>query len=127
VAALALATAGRRQEARRVLSRAAPLRPDFYHSVFATLRAMAVVTLGLRAQAEELTETLAPRRDQLAGAASTSLVLRPVAHTMGELAGLLGRRAEAAELFAEAAAVARAWEAPHWEAEAGAALAAARA
>ena len=127
VAAVALAAAGRHAEAREVLSGAAPLRPDFYHSVFATLRAMAVVALGQRAPAEELAADLAPRRDQLAGAASTSLVMRPVAHTLGELAGLLGRRAAAAELFAEAVTVARAWEAPHWEAEAGTALAAVRA
>jgi hypothetical protein len=127
VAAVALAAAGRHAEARQVLAGAAPLRPDFYHAVFATLRAVAVVALGLREHAEALTETLAPLRGQLAGAASTSLVMRPVAHTMGELAGLLGRRAEAAEGFAEAVTVARAWEAPHWEAEAATALAAARA
>jgi hypothetical protein len=63
-------------------------------------------------------------RHQVAGAASTSLAMRPVAQTLGELADLLGRRGAAAEHFAEAVSVAQAWQAPHWEAGARAALAA---
>jgi hypothetical protein len=39
-----------------------------------------------------------------------------------ELGELLGRRAAATEHLAEAVAVAQAWEAPRWEAEARAAL-----
>jgi DNA-binding SARP family transcriptional activator len=125
--AVALVAAGRHQEAGEALDAAAPLRPDFYLSVFATLRAIAVVALGRREQAEELYAALLPRRSQLAGAASTSLAMRPVAHTLGELAGLLGRRAAAEAHLAEAVEVARAWEARHWEAEARAAAAALRA
>lgn len=45
-----------------------------------------------------------------------------MAHTLAELAGLLGRRADVAEHLDEAVAVARAWEAPRWEAEARAGL-----
>ena len=45
-----------------------------------------------------------------------------MAHTLAELAGLLGRRADVADHLEEAAAVARAWEAPRWEAEARAGL-----
>jgi hypothetical protein len=37
--------------------------------------------------------------------------MRPVAHTLAELAGLLDRRAAVEEHLAEAVAVARAWEA----------------
>ena len=48
--------------------------------------------------------------------------MRPVAHTLAELARLLGRPAAVAEHLAEAVAVARAWEAPRWEAEARAAM-----
>jgi hypothetical protein len=106
------------------LAPASPLRPDFYLSVFATLRALAVIALGRREQAEELYAVLLPRRHQLAGAASTSLAMRPVAQTLGELADLLGRRTAAAKHYEEAVSVAKAWEAPHWEADAGAALAA---
>jgi hypothetical protein len=45
------------------------------------------------------------------------MAMRPVAYTLAELARLLGRP-EAAEHLQEAVAVARSWEAPHWEAEA---------
>jgi hypothetical protein len=121
---LALAAAGRFDEARAVLGGAPPLRPDFYFSIFATLRAMAAVAVGQRQPAEELYAALLPLRGQIAGAASTSLAMRPVAHTLAELARLLGRRAAAAEHFAEAVAVARAWQAPRWEAEARTAAAA---
>ena len=38
-AAAALATAGRHDQARAVLRNPPPLRPDFYFSIFATLRA----------------------------------------------------------------------------------------
>ena len=116
--AVALAAAGRLEEAGAVLDGAPPLRPDFYFSVFATLRAMAVVAVGRRQPAEELYAALLPVRGQLAGAASTSLAMRPVAHTLAELARLLGRRGAVAEHLDEAVAVARAWEAPRWEAEA---------
>ena len=116
--AAALAEAGRHEQARAVLADAPPLRPDFFFSVFATLRAMAAVTVGGRDLAEELYADLLPVRGQLAGAASTSLAMRPVAHTLAELARLLGRAEAAAEHREEAVAVARSWAAPHWEAEA---------
>ena len=61
---------------------------------------------------------LLPVRGQLAGVASTSLAMRPVAHTLAELARLLGRSGAAAEHLEEAVAVARSWAAPHWEAAA---------
>lgn len=125
--AAALAAAGRLEEARAVLAGAPPLRPDFYFTVFATLRATGVVAVGERERAEELHAALLPVRDQLAGAASTSLAMRPVGHTLGELARLLGRQAAAVEHFAEAAEVARAWDARHWEAAASAEATAVRA
>jgi tetratricopeptide (TPR) repeat protein len=125
--ALALAAAGRFDEARAVLGGAPPLRPDFYFSIFATLRAMAAVAVGQRQPAEELYAALLPLRGQIAGAASTSLAMRPVGHTLGELARLLGRQAAAVEHFAEAAEVARAWDARHWEAAASAEATAVRA
>jgi DNA-binding SARP family transcriptional activator len=124
--ALALAAVGRPDEARAILDGAPPLRPDFYFSIFATLRALAVVAVGQRALAEELYAALLPVRGQLAGAASASLAMRPVAHTLADLARLLGRPAATAEHLEEAVAVARAWEAPRWEAEARAAPVGAR-
>lgn len=116
--ALSLAAAGRLDEARAVRADLPPLRRDFYQSVFATLRTMAVVALGERAEAEDLMEMLLPLRDVLAGGAALSVVMRPVAHSLGELALLLGRDEEAAEHFAHAVEVARRWEAPLWEREA---------
>jgi hypothetical protein len=124
--AAALATAGRHDEARALLSDPPALRPDFYYSVFATLRAIAVVAIGHRELAEDLYATLLPIQRQIAGAPSTSLAMRPVAHTLGELAHLRGRPV-AAEPLAAAAEVAGTWQAPVWRADARRALAAVRA
>ena len=124
VAALALAAAGQHDQARAVLSDPPALRPDFYFSIFATLRSTAAVLLGHRELADELYVALLPIHDQLAGAASTSLAMRPIAHTLGELAQLLGRTADAAEHITEAVAVADNWQAAVWHADACRALAA---
>ncbi|GIH59894.1 BTAD domain-containing putative transcriptional regulator [Microbispora siamensis] len=125
--ALALLANGRVPEARAVRVPGAPLRQDYYHAVFATLRAMAVVALSAHGPVEReevrmLTEVLLPLRDQVPGAPSTSLALRPVAHTLGELALLLGRPEEAAGHFSRAVEVARRWGAPLWERDAQAAM-----
>ena len=116
-AAAALALAGHHDQARALLREPPPLRPDFYFSIFATLRAMAVVAIGHRELAEELYAALLPVQNQLAGAASTSLAMRPVAHTLGELAHMLGRTT-AAEHLATAVDVAETWQAPVWQADA---------
>ena len=59
-----------------------------------------------------------------AGATSLSLALRPVAHTLGELALLLGRDDEAAEHFTRSVTIAELWGTSHWVTEAREALAA---
>jgi DNA-binding SARP family transcriptional activator len=114
VAVAALAAAGDRAAADRLLADAPRLRPDFYLTIFATLRAGAAVGLGRRDLAEELYAALLPAHDQVAGAASTSLAMRPVAHTLADLAAALGRTAAAAEHLDEAVAVATRWRAPVW-------------
>ncbi|MGV9533247.1 BTAD domain-containing putative transcriptional regulator [Streptosporangium sandarakinum] len=117
--ALALHANGLDAEAREVRASSSPIRPDFFFTFLATLRAMAVVALNDRDAAEEIYATLLPHRNgPPAGAASLSMALRPVAHTLGELAGLLGRADEAAAHFAQAAIIADRWNAPHWAAEA---------
>ncbi|MGW4667287.1 BTAD domain-containing putative transcriptional regulator [Streptosporangium sandarakinum] len=117
--ALALHANGLDAEAREVRASSSPIRPDFFFTFLATLRAMAVVALNDRDAAEEIYATLLPHRNgPPAGAASLSMALRPVAHTLGELAGLLGRADEAAAHFAQAAIIADQWNAPHWAAEA---------
>ncbi|MEV4253547.1 AAA family ATPase [Spirillospora sp. NPDC049652] len=116
--ALALHANGLDAEAREVRASSGPIRPDFFFIFLTTLRATAIVALDDRDAAEEIYATLLPHRDgPPAGATSLSLALPPVAYTLGELAVLLGR-AEAAAHFAQAAAIADRWNAPHWAAEA---------
>ena len=123
VASAALAAAGDHARAGAVLADRPPLRPDFYFSIFATLRSGAVTALRRRDLAEELYVALLPLRDQLAGVASTSLAMRPVAHTLAELARLMGRTAVAAEHLAQAITIAERWQAPVWRTDASRALA----
>lgn len=116
--ALALHAGGLDAEAREVRASAGPIRPDFFFTFLMTLRAMAAVALNDRDTAEEVYAALLPHRDgPPAGAANLAVALRPVAHTLGELALLLGR-AEAAAHFTRAATIADRWNAPHWAAEA---------
>ncbi|RVX41094.1 transcriptional regulator [Nonomuraea polychroma] len=116
--ALALHANGLDAEAREVRASPSPIRPDFFFTFLTTLRAMAIIALNDRDAAEEIYATLLPHRNgPPAGAASLSVALRPVAHTLGELAVLLGRT-EAAAHFTQAATIADRWNAPHWAAEA---------
>jgi DNA-binding SARP family transcriptional activator len=122
-AAAALAAAGDLPRARALLADPPPLRPDFYFSVFASLRAGAATAIRRLDLADDLYAALLPSHDQLAGVASTSLAMRPVAHTLADLARLLGRTTAAEEHLAEAVAVAERWQAPVWRADARRALA----
>ena len=121
--AVTLAAAGWTDEARRRYSEGAaiPLRPDFFHSVFATFRARAIIAVDDRAAAEALVADLAPVAGLLAGAASAALAMQPVAQTLGELSAFLGRPEAAARYFATAELIARRWNSPHWTARARAA------
>ncbi|MFJ5229711.1 BTAD domain-containing putative transcriptional regulator [Kitasatospora sp. NPDC088391] len=125
VTALALLAAGRDpEEARAVRRGRVEVHADYFRSLFLTLRAEVVIALDERAEAAELLDEMRPLGHLVSGAASTSIAIRPVALSLGELARHLGRTAEAAEWFRRAAEVARRWESPSWEAEAAAALAA---
>ncbi|WP_043661879.1 AfsR/SARP family transcriptional regulator [Nocardia thailandica] len=116
---LALHAAGRRGEADRARTSPAPIRPDFFFTFLTSLRAMAAVAFKDRAAAEHIYADLLPHRaGPPAGAESVSLALRPVAHTLGELALLLGRADEAAAHFTRAAAIAETWNALAWSADA---------
>jgi len=121
--AMTLAAAGQAGEARRRYSEGAtmPLRPDFFQSIFATFRAMAVIAVGDRAAAEVLVTDLTPVAGLFAGAASAALAMQPVAQTLGELSVFLGRPEAAARHFAAAELLARRWNSPHWTARARAA------
>ncbi|MFI6713205.1 BTAD domain-containing putative transcriptional regulator [Nonomuraea sp. NPDC050478] len=116
--ALALHASGLTAEARRVRA-SDPIRPDYFFTFLTTARAMAVIALDDRAAAEEIYAALLPHRDgPPAGVTSLAVALRPVAHTLGELAVFLGRDQEAAAHLARAAVIADRWNAPHWAAEA---------
>ncbi|WP_280472633.1 BTAD domain-containing putative transcriptional regulator [Nocardia cyriacigeorgica] len=110
---LALHAAGRDDEAHRSRTAPAPIRPDFFFTFLTSLRAMAILALGDRAAAEQIYTDLLPHRDgPPAGAESLSLAVRPVAHTLGELARFLDREDEAAEHYARAADIAAVWGCP---------------
>jgi DNA-binding SARP family transcriptional activator len=121
--ALTLIAAGRLDEARRIRGAPQPLRKDYFGGVWATIRTMVITALGLEHEAEELIEYLAPISGQLASVGTASVAMRPVAHSLGELSLLLGRRRDAADYFAEAVTVARRCSSGHWAAAARAALA----
>lgn len=122
--AATLVAAGRLDEARRLRGGTpTPLRRDYFGGVWATIRAMVITALGVRAEAEELIDYLEPSRGVLASVATCSVAMRPVAHTLGELSLLLGRERDAADYFAEAVTVAQRCSSEHWAAPARAALA----
>ncbi|WP_245401169.1 BTAD domain-containing putative transcriptional regulator [Nocardia albiluteola] len=122
--ALALHAAGHIDEARRARRSPAPIRPDFFFTFLTSLRALAIVALHDRAAAAAIYLELLPHRaGPPAGAESVALALRPVAHTLGELALLLGRDDDAAAHFTKAADIADHWNAPHWSADARARVA----
>ncbi|MFJ5551169.1 BTAD domain-containing putative transcriptional regulator [Streptomyces sp. NPDC093225] len=121
--ALALLAAGRPEEAGEVFARRAPLLRDFAFPILAALRGAAAVAFDDREAAAEVYADLLPLRGLAGGASSLSIVFRPVAQTLGDLARFLGHPQEARAHYLDAVRVAAAWESPHWEAAARAALA----
>jgi hypothetical protein len=113
--AVVLAGTGRADEARAVRGTPPPIPGNYFRTFFLTLRALAVLALADRAEAAVLHEALLPYRDRVPGAVSSSVVLPPVAHTLGLLSRLLGRPAEAASHFSLALRISRVWGGPHWE------------
>ncbi|HEY8984572.1 MAG TPA: AAA family ATPase [Streptomyces sp.] len=121
--ALALLAAGRADEAREVFARRAPIRRDFAYPVLTALRGIAAIAFDDRQAAADVYRDLLPLQGLAGGASSLSLVFRPVAQTLGELAQFLGQAQEARRHYQEAERVAAAWDSPHWSAAAQAALA----
>ncbi|MFJ9460035.1 BTAD domain-containing putative transcriptional regulator [Kitasatospora sp. NPDC101447] len=112
--ALALLAAGRTEDARDAFGRRVPLRRDFAYSVLAGLRGRAAIALDDRAAADEVYRDLLPLRALAGGASSLSIVFRPVAQSLGDLARFLDRPEQARQHYLEAAQVAAAWDSPHW-------------
>ncbi|MFI9554466.1 BTAD domain-containing putative transcriptional regulator [Nonomuraea endophytica] len=115
--AVVLAAQGRLDEAREMRRRAAPIRADYFFPVFAAFRAMAMVALDEREGARELYDALLPHAGgPPAGAGSMSVALPPPAHTLGQLARLLGEEGTARAHFTRAAEIAGRWGADRWAA-----------
>ncbi|MFJ8165181.1 hypothetical protein ACIRBY_30270 [Streptomyces sp. NPDC096136] len=110
--AAALAAAGEDGEARRLPAEAGPLRTDYLFKVLGTFRATALVALGERDGAARLYGALLPYRDAPPVSPGFTVAVRPVAGTLGELAALLGREAEAAAHRARAREIAERWRCP---------------
>ncbi|MEU4084664.1 BTAD domain-containing putative transcriptional regulator [Streptomyces aureus] len=122
--ALALLAADRPEEAREVFGRRAPLLRDFAYPILAALRGVAAIAFDDREAAAEVYAALLPLQGLAGGASSLSIVYRPIAHTLGDLARFLGDQERARHHYLDALRVAAAWDSPHWEACARAALAA---
>jgi hypothetical protein len=109
--ALALAAEGRIAEARAARAGPVPIRPDYFFTLFATVRALAVLALGERDEAPALIETLRPLADQIPGSLSCTVAMQPVAATLAALCRLVGREEEARAYAEQAERVAKHWAA----------------
>ncbi|MEV6073206.1 BTAD domain-containing putative transcriptional regulator [Nocardia sp. NPDC052001] len=105
--ALALLATGDRPGALAVTRSRRPLRNDFFRSLFLTVRGMAVAGLEQRAEAEQVYEQLRVYSGQIAGSDTGAHAVGPVDTVLGDLAGLLGKPAQAAQHYAAAERLAR--------------------
>lgn len=109
----ALAAAGNPDEARRVWPAEVPHPRNHTWLLWETLRAQTAVALGDREVAERCYGNLLPWAGELAGMATGSLTLAPVALVLGDLAALLGLES-ARDHYAQAVEVAERVRSPHW-------------
>ncbi|MGW2698702.1 BTAD domain-containing putative transcriptional regulator [Streptomyces sp. NPDC001340] len=110
--ALVLARLGRLAEARAV---SFPPRPvtDHLYGVELDYRCELAVLQEDRDTARMLIGHLLPLRGQFAGAAGGAYATRPLAHALADLYRLVGEAQPAADAYALAERVARAWHSPH--------------
>ncbi|WP_200865859.1 BTAD domain-containing putative transcriptional regulator [Amycolatopsis decaplanina] len=87
---------------------------DLLYEARTCLHAVVAIELGDRTAMERLYAELLPAGDEIAGAGSGMLTLRPVAYYLGELATALGLREAAAEHYRKARAIAVKAGSPHW-------------
>jgi DNA-binding SARP family transcriptional activator len=100
---LVLLAEGRTADARAAVVPPAP--HDLLYEARTCLHALVAVAVGDRRAMARLYADLLPAADELAGAGSGLLTLRPVAHYLGALAAALGRPADAAAHHRHARAV----------------------
>jgi DNA-binding SARP family transcriptional activator len=119
---LALARAGRLEEAAAAAGAPEPIRQDYFYDIVVAARGRLGIALHDSARAREAYAALIPYGGLLIGGGSASVAMGPVAQVLGELAEHFGRPDEAAARYRQAAAVAERAGAPRWTAEARAAL-----
>ncbi len=105
--ALPLSAVGRTAEARELRRRIRPVRHDFFRCLVLTMRAMITVRLADPVEGQSVYQELLPYRGQVGGAATGSFAVGPVDTSLGDLAAMLGRPAQAREHFSRALDVAR--------------------
>lgn len=112
--ALALVDLGRRDEAVEVRRTTAPIRRDFFESLFVTLRGMAVLEAGSPDEAAEIYASLLRFEGHLAGMSTGTYVIGPVDTVLSRLAAVLGYRDRAEDHRTNAIELARAWGNSYW-------------
>ncbi|WP_405139905.1 hypothetical protein OG589_24435 [Sphaerisporangium sp. NBC_01403] len=122
----ALVAAGRLDDARSAWPAHRAPRRDIFLRINLALRAGNAMALACREVAEECYRLLLPAEGEMIGLQTVSMTLGPAGLTLGRLAEFLGDPARAADHYATAADVARRLGSPHWQDQAGQALAAVR-
>jgi len=115
VHALALATAGRIEQARDVAAQRLPIIEDYLHGVSYTVRALLAIAIDDRDRARSAYDTLLRHEDEFAGGRTAAVALWPIARVLGDLALYLGLGPDvAAAHYDHAVRVAERAGANHW-------------
>lgn len=112
--ALALAHAGRIEEAREFAGRPAPIRRDYAFDLNWTVRGLLGIAIDDPPRALDAYRQLLPYAHMLAAAGSAVLAIAPVAEVLGDLAAYRGEPALAADHYRQAVRIARRAGSDHW-------------
>jgi hypothetical protein len=112
--ALALAHAGRVDEARRVAGSPTPIRRDYAYDLNWSVRGLLGVAIDDAQRAGAAYDALSPFPDLLAGAGSAVLVVRPNSEILGDIAAHRGDPEAARQHYSTAVALADRAGARHW-------------
>lgn len=116
--ALALAQAGRVDEARQAAGEPRAIRKDYAFDLNWGIRGLLGLAIDDDDRVADSYQALAPFPDLLAGAGSAVLVIAPIAEILGGLAAHQGKSALAADHYRQAVDLAQQVGAAHWAARA---------